>query len=849
MERRPHNDPLFIGPDQAQSACKTGAPPEQPGTGAAEGRRICLRIAVSVPVRETFSYTIPEGLSARARVGCRAIVPFNNRKVTGYVLEEMVQNSSEGLKEISDILDPEPLFQDKLGHFFEWMADYYIHPIGKVIESALPGGLNMNPVKAARLTERGLSLLDGLPSNSDEKKLLSWIKAHPEKRPPWPLQKIYGLQKRGLLILEDRMKKGRAGPLMRKFLKTKDHGELEHLLAEGADSLKAKNEIEFLKTILDSKGILLGDLTRKFSNGLYLVKKWTGRGVLEAFIAAVYRDPAGKIMFPSAVPVRLYDQQRRTLGHIRECLDSKSFFPCLLHGVTGSGKTEVYSRAVEYAIGLGRQAILMVPEISLVVYMEGFFRSRLGNRIAVYHSGLTRGERYDQWVRILKGDVDLVIGARSAIFAPLPRLGLIIVDEEHDSSYKQEEYLRYQARDMAVVRAKIEGALLLLGSGTPSIQSYQNGIVGRYRLLSMPDRIENRPLPDVEVVDLKAMEDGQSESEMISPVLREAMDQNLAAGNQTMLFLNRRGFHRLFLCRSCGKSIRCPNCDVALTYHLKEDSLKCHYCGFYSATQRKCPSCGFDGLKAYGFGTERLEQELKEMLPGARVARMDTDITRKKGQAIKILKGFSRKEIDILVGTQMITKGYDFPGVTLVGVIAADLSLAFPDFRAGERTFQVLSQVSGRAGRGSQKGRVIVQTFNPDHYAISTVMSHDYRSFFEKEKKLREQLGYPPFSHLASLRLQGNGKGETAEVAHSLGVMTREVLGRWPNRGKEVQVLGPAEAALSRLKGKYRWQMLVKSKNVSLLHHLLLEIERISRKLLKSSGVGLISDVDPYQMT
>ena len=491
---------------------------------------------------------------------------------------------------------------------------------------------------------------------------------------------------------------------------------------------------------------------------------------------------------------------------------------------------------------------MMAPEISLAVYLEGIFRSRLGDRVAIYHSGLSQGERYDQWMRIVRGEVDLVIGARSALFSPLPRLGLIIVDEEHDSAYKQDRGPRYNARDAAVVRAKMEKALVILGSGTPSVQSYQNGISGRYHLLSMPERIEKRPLPDVEIVDMKITEDMRSKREMISPRLKEALEQNLMDGNQCMLFLNRRGFYRVYLCRSCGQSLRCPNCDVALIYHLEENRLSCHYCGYYSETRTKCSSCGNEGLRAYGFGTEKLEYELRESFPEARIARMDADSTRRKGQAIQILKRFAEQKLDILVGTQMITKGYDFPNVTLVGVIAADLSLGFPDFRAGERTFQVLSQVSGRSGRGDQKGKVIIQTFNPDHYAISTATAHDYQSFFREERQLREQLGYPPFSHLACLTLKGNSKKETEEAAQQLNQAIRGTLAKWPRRGKEIHVLGPAEAPISRLKGKYRWQILVKSKNVSLMRHLLTRAEQLKGKIFQSSGVSLILDMDPYHM-
>ena len=810
--------------------------------------RSCVKIAVTVPVWGTFVYAIPESLSPKAQVGCRALVPFKNRKITGYILEKVPWEKNQNLKEIVNILDPEPLFHRQQIPFFKWMADYYMHPIGQLIQSALPGGLNMDPFKTALLTEKGLSALNSLPSFSEEKRLLSWIKDHPGKRLSGPLKEFYPLQKKGWLIIRERMKKRGTGPLMRKFVRPKKKVKLESVLAEKSGPFEAKNELMFLETVFSSDATLQSELAAKFRNGPYLVKKWVKKGILEAYTRAVYRNPAGEIMYPSEAPIKLFKQQRRVIGHIRKCLDKKTFSACLLHGVTGSGKTEVYYRIAKHAIRSGRQVILMVPEIALSFYMEGLFRSRLGNRIGIYHSGLSKGERYDEWMRMVRGDVDLVIGARSALFAPLPKLGLIIVDEEHDSSYKQETSPRYQARDAAVVRAKLENALVTLGSGTPSVQSIHNTKNGRYHLLLMPDRIEKRPPPDVEIVDMKTLEGKQSRSEILSPKLREALDQNQTAGNQAILFLNRRGFHRLFICRSCGESVRCPNCDVALTYHLKEDQLACHYCGFYSGAQKKCPLCGSEGIRSYGFGTEKLEQTLQELFPEARIARLDADSTRKKGRAFQILKRFSEHKIDILVGTQMITKGYDFPRVTLVGVVAADLSLGFPDFRAGERTFQILSQVAGRSGRGDQKGRVIIQTFNPDHYALVTATSHDYQSFFVKERELRKQLGYPPFSHLACLRIFGNSKSKTADAAQRLNLGIRGILAKWPKRGKEIQVLGPVEAPISKLKGKHRWQILLKSGSSSLLHHLLNKIESIAKRDLQSSGVRLILDVDPYQM-
>jgi primosomal protein N' (replication factor Y) len=808
----------------------------------------CVRIALALPVRETFDYAVPDHLASRARIGARALVPFRNQKATGYILEGVQAGRVKEIREILDILDREPLFHEGLVPFFQWMADYYLYPIGRLIQAALPGGLNVSPFKTGRVTEKGMAGLTRLPARSAERRYLARVKENPNKRLPSPLHMAYSLEKQGLLTIEKKSGKRRAGPLMKKFIRAKEGVDLSSLLREGGGEIRAAGEAEFLEAVLNSGGILLKDLSSRFSNGPYLAGKWIRKGVLEGYSAPVFRGLTGNVLLPSPVPPYLYDQQKGVLEVIGKRLGRGGFSTCLLHGVTGSGKTEVYYRAIEHAIRLGRQSILMVPEIALAVYMEGLFRTRLGERVAVFHSGLGEGERYDQWIRMARGDVDLVIGARSALFAPLPRLGLIIVDEEHDFSYKQEEGPRYQARDAAVVRGKMERALVILGSGTPSIQSFHNARTGRYRLLSMPERIEERPLPRVEIIDMKTVKEEGQRNGIISPPLKEALHSHLARGSQVILFLNRRGFHRVYLCRFCGQSVRCHNCDLALIHHLGENRLACHYCGFSAQPQQVCPSCKREGMKAYGFGTERLEHELQEMFPELRVARMDRDSTRRKGETFRLLKSFNDHQVDILVGTQMITKGYDFPNVTLVGVIAADFSLGFPDFRASERTFQILSQVAGRAGRGEQIGKVIVQTFNPEHYAIIAAKDHDYSSFFQREMGLREQLGYPPFSFLACLRLQGNTQKETTHTAGRLGHEMVNILGRWPKRGKEIQVLGPAEAPMAKLKGKYRWQILVKSKGAGLLHYYLKEVEGRTRNLFRSSNVNLVMDVDPYQM-
>ncbi len=736
-----------------------------------------LSIAVSAPVREPFSYAVPEGLRSLVHIGSRVLVPFNRRRITGYVVEEIFETPVHDLKEIEDILNPEPLFHPQMVSFFEWIADYYRHPLGMTIHASLPG----EPFKSAMLTEKGKAFVEARLFDSEEIRILRWIGNNRGKKLPWPMKKIYPLQEKGCIRVESRVKKG---------------GK---------------------------------------------------KGILARHTATALKNPGA---MPPTGPHLLNPYQLKALAQIKDQLDQGTFGSFLLYGVTGSGKTEVYVRAVEHVLQSGRQAILMAPEILLAGYLEGVFSARLGERVALYHSGLSKSERRYQWSRMAAGKVDLAIGARSALFAPLPRLGLIIVDEEHDTAYVQTGSAGppYCARDAAVVRARLESAVVVLGSGTPSVQSFQNATDSRYHLLKMPERVEQRPMPGMEIVDMRKAKDERGKEPMISATLQKALRETLDAGNQSILFLNRRGFHQIFLCRSCGRALRCPNCDVSLTFHLNLNRLVCHYCGFTSPPNVPCNICGGHSLKPFGFGTEKMEIELNALFPDARISRMDTDSTRKKGTAAGILKDFASEKTHILVGTQMITKGYDFPSVTLVGVVAADLSLGFPDFRAGERTFQLLSQVAGRAGRGDHKGKVIIQTFNPDHYVIQAAVKHDFNLFFEKEKNLRKQLRYPPFSNLACLKLQGSDPAKTGATVRELGRRLREMLKNWPTRGKEVQLLGPVAAPMARLKRKFRWQLLIKCESGSLLKHFLQETERVFDQMPGANRVQFMVDVDPYDM-
>lgn len=810
--------------------------------------RACARVAVCLPVKNTFSYTIPEAFEGALYVGSRVFVPFGTRTVTGFIIELFRSVPEEGWKDIMDVPDRHPFFHHGQAALFEWIADYYLYPVGQVIRAALPSGLDVHSTSVFSLTGEGCRALERLDSGATEREVLEWVRDHPKGGKRWPASTLRALSAKGLLHEQVIPPASGAGAVFRRVIRLLHACSVDELKKLSGGTFKAANEGVFLETLVKNGTLQASELTRRFSNGNYLIRKWTDKGILDVVEIPLIRDGCGALLFPSKPPDKLFPQQEAAVSRIEGWLAEEKFVPCLLYGVTGSGKTEVYCRAVEETIRRGKQALVMVPEISLAAYMENLFRSRFKDRVAIYHSNLTRGQRYDQWLRIAEGEVDLVVGARSALFAPFPRLGLIIVDEEFDSSYKQDSNPRYNARDAAVVRARIEEAVVILGSGSPSLQSFYNADLGRYRLLTMPERVDSRPLPEVEIVDMRDVdEEGQNEG-MLGKRLKEAIGDTIKKGEQVILFLNRRGFHRSLICRRCGSRLTCPNCDVALTYHLEDNLLICHYCGYRSTINLKCEKCGNGELRSLGFGIERLEQEINDLFPTARVARLDTDSTRRKGQAGSILKSFGAGEIDILAGTQMITKGYDFPGVTLVGVVAADQSLSVPDFRAAERTFQLLCQVSGRAGRGTRPGKVLIQTFSPEHYAIRCAMNHDYKTFFEREMALRTELCYPPLSHMACLLLQGNVEKTTANAAEELRTIMTSMLDAWAERGSQIKVMGPVEAPITRLKGKYRWQLLVRSKNVGLMRHFLARCERHWNKRFRKTGVRLSIDIDPYNM-
>jgi primosomal protein N' (replication factor Y) len=545
-------------------------------------------------------------------------------------------------------------------------------------------------------------------------------------------------------------------------------------------------------------------------------------------------------------PLTLVPEQAQALAAIIAGIDAGGFVPFLLHGVTASGKTEVYLSAATQALSRGRQILVLLPEIALTHPVAQAFKQRFGPRVSLLHSGLSQAFRVDQWRRIMLGEVDIVVGARSAVFAPLPRLGLVVVDEEHDPAYKQEGGLLYQARDVALYRGKLAKAAVVLVSATPQVTTCHYARVGKYRYLHLSRRVTPQALPEIQLVDLRTQR-GDKSLKIISRPLLTALEDVLCRGEQALLFLNRRGYARAMFCLVCGYVFQCRNCSVALTQHKDQGRLVCHYCGYTAAVPEVCPQCQSTAIKRYGVGTEQVEAEVQRKLPGARVARLDRDTAPHSGRALAVLQDFASGRLDLLVGTQMITKGHHFPQVTLVGVIAADLSLFFPEYHAGERTFQLLSQVAGRAGRGPAKGTVLIQTYQPEHYVFQAVQAQDYDSFFQRELESRRQLGYPPFTRLALVRLSGPQEEPVIREARRLAVVLEKFRSRDSNLQSRLRILGPAPAGLTRLKGRFRWQLLIKSYGRPPLLHLLQHLPRIWVPAPRSRP-NLTLDIDPVNL-
>jgi len=593
--------------------------------------------------------------------------------------------------------------------------------------------------------------------------------------------------------------------------------------------------------------VAVRELRRIFPTCPAILKRLAQQGLISWEERQTFADPFKDQPATLGRPqLTLVPEQDEAVQAVIQGLRQEDFAPFLLHGVTASGKTEVYLAAAREALARGRQVLVLLPEIALTHPVALEFRRRFGERVALLHSGLTESQRLDQWRRLATGNAEVAVGARSAVFAPLPRLGLIVVDEEHDPAYKHEGGLLYQARDVALYRGKLARAAVLLVSATPAVSTFFRAQEGHYRYLHLPRRVTPQALPEVQLINLRQRQPGGG-LKIITPPLAAAVTEVLAKGEQALLFLNRRGYATVLFCLFCGTIFQCEQCSVALTQHHSRDLLVCHYCGYETTVPERCPSCQSTAIKKHGVGTERVESEVRRLWPEARVARLDRDTAPTSGQALEVLGDFAAGELDILVGTQMITKGHHFPGVTLVGVIAADQGLFFPEYHAGERTFQLLAQVAGRAGRGGIPGKVLIQTYQPDHYVFQTVKEQDYQEFFERELESRREMGYPPFTRLALVRLSGATQETVAQQANKLAEALRRTVRRDPELASRLRVLGPAPAGLAKLKGRFRWQILVKSYGrpplLALLNHL-----RQSWTPPPKSKVDLTLDIDPANL-
>ncbi len=728
-----------------------------------------------------------------------------------------------------------------------WMADYYLCSLGEALTTALTGTLRARVERVVTVVSAPSGdTADAAPLSADDLDVLTWLTT--AGAPPLGAvvahfgagvrRRLAALERRGAVRIEDRLT-GADGPTKRER-----YFRVQRVLAE--DELRIWQRRRPAQYALYA---YLHDHPLRRARAAELHATFPGASarvaaLIKAGLVAVEDEEVYRTVLPEAPPadrpVELTAAQRLAVDAVTPAI-GRAFRTFLLWGVTGSGKTEVYLRCIAACLERGCSALVLVPEISLTHQVVDRVRARFGERVAVLHSALSDGERWDEWRRIARGEVGIVVGARSAVFAPLPRLGLVVVDEEHDGAFKQEDGIRYNGRDVAIVRAQHAGCAAILGSATPAVESYFNAGSGRYELLTLPDRVAARPLPAVELVDLRRSS-AAGRAVLISAPLAAALQANAAARGQSLIFLNRRGFANFLQCVQCGDTIVCPNCSVSLSLHRRLRALRCHHCEYTIAPPETCPGCGGSSLAAWGAGTEQVEAALRDVVPGARVGRMDRDTTSRKGAQREIFTAWERREYDILIGTQMVTKGHDVPGVTLVGVLLADQSLSFPDFRASERTFQLLTQVAGRAGRGERPGRVIIQTLQPAHFSLQCAAQHDYRTFAEQELAARRELDYPPFARLVQLRCEGESVAATEGLAQALADVVRA------EAGPGVDILGPAPAPLERLRRRYRWQLLLRGRQGGAVRRAARLARDRLRKRARATDVRVIVDVDPYGM-
>ena len=785
-------------------------------------------VALPVPLRQTFTYILPVGLRANAQTGSRLLVPFGKRQLTGYVVALHQDLSSEleveesALKEAIELLDAEPLLTGEILKLTQWAADYYTSAWGEVLKAALPAGINASVEQVVSITENGRDELAKVSSAQTAKvQILQFLSENGEISAR-ELGKKFGVSKTQRAVRE-LVKEGWASSLHRALtaqVKAKRRKAVRllppemHLPVKKPLTVAQQKVIEIL--LEESGEMVFTELVEKADAGASSINGLAKCGIVEIFVREVRRDPLQNVKLPEPQELILTGEQKAVLSEIQKALQTERYKAFLLHGITGSGKTEIYIRAMKTAMEKDKTALMLVPEIALTPVFSRRLRVVFGDEVAILHSNLSTGERFDEWRRIRSGAARIVIGTRSAVFAPLENIGLIIIDEEHDGSYRQHESPFYNGRDVAVVRANFADAVVVLGSATPALETFHNSHIGKYEYLHLPNRIGNRPLARAELVDMRDVFKQSGRDVSFSPQLIQAIEETHGRGEQSIILLNRRGFSQFVLCRGCGETIRCKNCDITLTYHRREAKLVCHYCSHREKSPRVCPKCKSQYLYFVGEGTEQIEDILKRKFSNLRIARVDRDTTSRRKSFEETLMEFSRGEIDMLVGTQMLAKGHDFPNVTLVGVISVDAGLAMPDFRSAERTFQLLTQVAGRAGRGDLQGKVLIQTYYPEHYVLKHALRQDYEGFYAEEINFRQRLSYPPFVALCSIMVKHSNYNYAFDHAQIL----KECL-QAADAGKTCRILGVAPAPLARLKGEFRLQILVKGQNRAKLREIL----------------------------
>ena len=768
-------------------------------------------VALPVPLDTCFTYRVN---GVEPVVGGRVLVPFRNLRLAGVVTALHDRSPSVEAKQVLNILDTAPVLDPELMRLGEWISQYYLAPLGEVFRSMLPLGAEVKRARVLRITDAGLAALHkSAEVGSSRRSKRSADEQLVEYRVLDYLASREGAREQTLRTALRASRQLLAGMVRKGWIATEDVSSARD--ARRTVRIAELNEVtgklnRNQQTIVDALAARGG---RAAVDGLreLSVPKTTLMTLVRRRVVDIFEEPAGftvsRLEGKPALDFVLNPAQMAALEEIRTKVEARRFSATLLHGVTGSGKTAVYLSAMQAVLASGRSAIMMVPEIGLTPQAAAHLHEIFGKEVAILHSGLSDAERAEQWHRIRGGDARVVVGTRSAVFAPVRDLALIVVDEEQDGSYKQEETPRYHGRDVAVMRGKISGAAVVLGSATPALESFYNAQNGKYTLLELPDRVEQRPLPEVELVDMRAEFQQTGEERVFSRQLVEEISGRLARGEQAMILLNRRGYSPVVLCRACGQTVQCRNCAIALTHHRRAQKLMCHYCGYQEPVPRVCPKCGSEYVYFLGTGSEKLEDLLHGAFPQARIGRLDRDTVRGREDFERVLSALHAGELDLLVGTQMIAKGHDIHGITLVGVVGADFALGFPDFRAAERTFQLLTQVAGRAGRGSTPGKVILQTYFPEHYAIQFAQGHDYRGFYEKELRYRRWMHYPPFTALANVLVRADELGTALQYSGALGGWLEK------NPPPGVRVLGPASAPLARLKQEYRYHFILKSQS------------------------------------